>query len=224
MTIATMQGALVAAAPAQRGVADLGLTRLRAFVCLADELHFGRAARRLHITQPALSQQISRLEKEVATPLLRRTHREVSLTPAGRHFLKGARAALAILESSVAAARRHQGEPEPLVLSHVTGPRTEADAFVVALCRALEARLLLTRVLPVRHSVEEHVEALREGSAYLGLCPDAESVPVHGLDWTVIAPPAATTPLRLSWPSWASLVEAERLVLLAQQLMLSRSA
>src|SRR5919205_637122 len=107
---------------------------LRPFVVLADELHFGRAARRLHITQPALSQQIARLEKELATTLLHRTHREVSLTPAGRDFLKGARAALDILESSVGTARRHDDQA-PLVLSHVTRPRTEADGFVGALCR-----------------------------------------------------------------------------------------
>ncbi|WP_329172420.1 LysR family transcriptional regulator [Streptomyces sp. NBC_01477] len=84
--------------------ADMGLSRLRSFVCLAEELHFGRAARLLHISQPALSQQIARLEKDLATILLLRTSRVVRLTPAGHEFLRGARSALAILDDAAYAA------------------------------------------------------------------------------------------------------------------------
>ncbi len=73
---------------------DLELRPLRYFVVLAEELHFGRAARRLHITQPPLSKAIQRLEAGLRLRLFNRTSKQVSLTPAGKLLLPKAYNAL----------------------------------------------------------------------------------------------------------------------------------
>jgi DNA-binding transcriptional LysR family regulator len=82
------------------------LRHLRYFVTVAEELHFSRAAERLAISQPPLSQQIQQLEREVGTPLLRRTSRQVELTDAGRVFLEDARQILRAADQATIDARR----------------------------------------------------------------------------------------------------------------------
>lgn len=82
------------------------LHSLRYFVAVAEELHFGRAATRLHITQPALSRQIRALEEELGIELLRRTKRTVELTEAGATFLVEVRKALQQVESAILVAQR----------------------------------------------------------------------------------------------------------------------
>ncbi len=82
------------------------LRHLRYFVAVAEERHFGRAAERLHIAQPPLSQQIRRLETELGTTLLHRTTRRVELAPAGEVLLARAREILAAVDAAAEDTRR----------------------------------------------------------------------------------------------------------------------
>jgi DNA-binding transcriptional LysR family regulator len=100
---------------------NLELRQLRYFVTVAEELHFGRAAARLHMTQPPLSQAIAALEELLGAPLFVRNRRTVELAPAGSALLPEARRLLAEADALPALARRAAaGEAGRLSLAFVT--------------------------------------------------------------------------------------------------------
>lgn len=82
------------------------------FVAVAEELHFGRAADRLHIGQPAVSQQVRRLEREIGVELFDRSGRSVRLTPAGRALLDDGRGVLSSVDAFAAKAQRLSARKE----------------------------------------------------------------------------------------------------------------
>ena len=131
---------------------DLDLRLVRYFVVLADELHFGRAAARLHISQPALSQQIRRLEESLGARLLVRDSRHVSLTPYGERLLEDGRRLLVIAERM-----RQQPTANTVRIAHVfelSTSRAVADAFATA--------------HPTVQLVERSMDSVRQLDALLG--------------------------------------------------------
>ncbi len=100
---------------------NIDLRQLRYFITVAEELHFGRAATRLHMTQPPLSQTIQALEELLGTPLFLRSRRGVALTPAGAALLPEARRMLAqAAELPELVRRAAAGESGRLALAFVS--------------------------------------------------------------------------------------------------------
>jgi DNA-binding transcriptional LysR family regulator len=114
----------------------IDLRLLRYFVAVAEELHFGRAADRLHMSQSPLSRAIRELEREIGVVLFVRTTRRVELTPAGAALLERSRRALAEIDGAVDEARR-AGRPQPGVVTIGYGPFSRT--LVQSIAGAVEA-------------------------------------------------------------------------------------
>ncbi|PTM51912.1 LysR family transcriptional regulator [Phreatobacter oligotrophus] len=114
---------------------DLG--QLRCFVAVADELHFGRAAMRLNMTQPPLSRQIQILERILDVQLIERSSRSVKLTPAGQSFLPEARHILGLAESSALLVKRvARGRAGSLKLGFTAASAYSYLPSLIAACRS----------------------------------------------------------------------------------------
>ena len=116
---------------------SIELRQLRYFIAVAEELHFGRAARRLHMSQSPLSRAIRELEHDLGVVLFVRTTRRVELTPAGAVLLDRSRRALAELDGAIIEARR-TADPEHGVLGVGYGPfsRPLVERFAAELAGA----------------------------------------------------------------------------------------
>jgi DNA-binding transcriptional LysR family regulator len=100
---------------------ELDLTKLRAFVTLAEHLHFGRAAEALHLTQPGLSRQIQTLERQLGARLLERDRRNVALTAAGAQLLEDAVPLLEAVNATRQRVARSARGPRRLVVGFRAG-------------------------------------------------------------------------------------------------------
>lgn len=145
----------------------MDLRLLRSFVALADELHFGRAAARVHVVQAAMSQQIRALEEEIGARLFDRTTRSVQLTEVGRVFLPEAQGVLAAAERASSLAKRAaRGALGDLRVGFASAagfsPLPQAlDAFKKA-CPDVRVRL-------VQQGTQRQLEALHSGELDVGL-------------------------------------------------------
>jgi DNA-binding transcriptional LysR family regulator len=146
------------------------LRALRYFVAVADELHFGRAAERLHIAQPAVSQQIARLERELGVRLLDRSPRRVRLTAAGQRVLDAAR-------STLAAAGQVEIAAKQVVTTVRIGTAAGLTARLERGIDALRERAPEFDVVLVDLPVEARLNALRQGELDLALTRGVRSVP-----------------------------------------------
>src|SRR5688572_22435187 len=145
----------------------MDLRHCRYFVAVAEELHFGRAAKRLGISQPPLSQQIRALEAEIGVELLRRTKRVVRLTPAGEVFLQSSRKLLRDVEDSLDVTRRaSRGEVGSLQLGYAPGAEIELLPRVV---RAFYRKYPDVDVRLVPLHTREQLDSLRQGRIDAGL-------------------------------------------------------
>ena len=143
------------------------LRHLRYFVAVAEESSLGRAAHRLHVSQPALSKQISELENELGLKLFTRNSRGVQLTEAGRVFLLGGRRALVAAKLAAEQAQEAaKGQRGRLVIAtHCEG----SLAFLPAVLSRFREQHPLVEITPLHLNNRAQVEAVLNGSIMLGI-------------------------------------------------------
>jgi len=161
------------------------LRRLRYFVAVAEELHFGRAARRLHISQPPLSQQIQALERELGVSLFERAGHRTRLTAAGAELLPRARGLLQQAEAARTAVQQlGRGESGMLQLGFTGSlpltpvmPRVLHDFRLAFPGVRLQLRELRTR---------EQIERLADGSLDVGFFRPTQHAQLEQLETRVV--------------------------------------
>jgi DNA-binding transcriptional LysR family regulator len=162
------------------------LRQLQYFAAVARHRHFGRAAAELYVTQPALSQQVRRLEAELGVELLRRGPKGVELTPAGADLLARADAIVAEIERARADMDRHAGVTRGVVrvaVGAADAPRL-ADALAAFHREHPGVRLALRQ-----GSAAEAVELIRNGSVDLAVAAlrEADAAGIAGVDVSLLA-------------------------------------
>lgn len=184
----------------------MNLQHLRHFIAIAEERHFGRAARRLNMAQPPLSQSLARLEASLGYRLLERTRRDVSLTRAGETFLREVRPAMQQLDRAVRLAKRAStGVLEHMKLGFVSSGLADAIPATVRILRDLVPDV---RIQFQEMPSEEQLEQLLAGELDVGFIYSSGAQ--HGdLRTRVIRRYGFWASLPSEWP----LAHKERLVL-----------
>jgi len=176
------------------------LRQLRYFVALAEELHFGAAAKRLRISTPTLSQQVAVLERDLRAQLLDRAGRRVTLTPAGTVLLSRAREILADCDRTRASVAAATAQDRPLDvriangIAQALGPRLELLAAGVA--------------LDISWAVTSSLDA--EDAVLSGRADAAITWNTSGRDTTLHVTPVGSCEVSLAVPSGHRLAQAPR--------------
>jgi DNA-binding transcriptional LysR family regulator len=159
-------------------MADVDLRKLRYFVAVAEQLHFGRAAEALHIAQPVLSRQIRALEEELKAQLFVRDKRATELTPAGRQLLADAGPLLASADALHRRVTRAARGPGSFTIGFMPG------LIVTDAVRALASRHPQLAVSVLRTGWDDQTAVLRDGRAdvsYIRLPADQSGLQVRPL-------------------------------------------
>lgn len=150
----------------------MDIRRLQYFVAVAEEMNFSRAADRLFITQPGLSQQVRRLERELGATLFDRTTRNVALTDAGHVLLADARSVLNGIAAAKANVQRTvAGETGSLRVGFVS---SSALTVVPLFVQRLKAQWPNVHIVLTEMTTERQLEALRSGELDIGLVREME--------------------------------------------------
>jgi len=165
---------------------------LLSFICVAEELHFGRAAQRLHIAQPALSRQIKLLEDRLGLLLFERTQRNVSLTPAGSVFLKHAYSITDEITHAMAdALKTSRGEIGRLAVGFI---HSSAYSITPAILDAFHSRYPDVELDLHELTIWDQLRALRENTIDIGILrppvndPELESYVLRDEHFVVVVP------------------------------------
>lgn len=155
------------------------LRHINSFIAVAEELHFGRASKRLNISQPPLSQQIKQLEEEVGVRLFNRTRRRVEITSAGRVFLVEARRIMALTKEAVRQANRaDKGEIGRLSLGFIGSANYSVLPRVIREFRKQyqDIELSLTEM-----NTTNQMEALHDNRIHVGFMRPPQGIEDEGI-------------------------------------------
>jgi DNA-binding transcriptional LysR family regulator len=156
----------------------IDLRQLRYFLAVYEELHFGRAAERLHIAQPPLSQAIRKLERELGVELFTRTSRTVRSTFAAHVLAEESRKVLSAFAFAITETQRAERESSPLRVGCVTYvPTRRLQTFLTA----LKARDVTLQTQVMHLLSLEQVDRIRSGELDLGIFSNFDGY--DGLEW-----------------------------------------
>jgi DNA-binding transcriptional LysR family regulator len=172
------------------------LRHLRYFVAVAEELHFRRAAERLHVSQPAVSDQVRKLENELGVRLLERTPRSVRLTDAGAALLEDAKRVLQLADAAGQSARNARDRATAhLRIGYVAAA---LPAVVPRALQAVRASIALADATLERGRTHELIQAVRAERLHAAVVP--LPAPVNGLRVTQLRDQHAVAALPISHP------------------------
>lgn len=154
------------------------LRHIRYFVAVAEELHFRRAAERLNVSQPPLSQQIRQLEEELGVALFHRNRRNVSLTPAGRRFLPRARRILSEVDTAILLTKR--GSAQAFTVGFVSS----ATSLMAPILRNFRSAHPEIDLRLVEGSTSQQGDMLRTGEIDVGFL--RPPVPGRGINTEIL--------------------------------------